>query len=364
MLLRALLLARCAVGAIAAATGANVLIIINDNSAESRDIGGWYAQQRALPSGNVCRIRTTTQETISRDVFEREIATPVLQHLNVRRIGEGVLYMVTTLGVPLRIEGSTGLTGDCSSVDSELTLLYDRLHGMPVAPPAGPASNPFFQQREVPFSHPRFRMYLVTRLAGYTVADAKALVSRCRTATNRGRFVIDSGANSNGQGNDMLERAARLLPKGRVLLNSSSEVLYGLDNVIGYASWGSNDPGRKRRQLGFKWLPGAIMTEFVSSNARTFQRPPGQWNISDWNSRHLWFAGSPQSLTADYVAEGVSGASGHVYEPYLTFTPHPDFLLPAWADGRNLAESYWLSIPALSWQNVVVGDPLCSLGKP
>ena len=76
------------------------------------------------------------------------------------------------------------------------------------------------------------------------------------------------------------------------------------------------------------------------------------------------FAGSAQSLSADYILEGATGASGHVYEPYLMFTPHPDLLLPAYYQGRTLAESYYLSMPALSWQNIVIGDPLCSLGKP
>jgi uncharacterized protein (TIGR03790 family) len=60
----------------------------------------------------------------------------------------------------------------------------------------------------------------------------------------------------------------------------------------------------------------------------------------------------------------VTGASGHVAEPYLAFTQRPDRLFPAYYGGRNLAESYYLSIPALSWQNVVIGDPLCSLGPP
>ena len=32
-------------------------------------------------------------------------------------------------------------------------------------------------------------------------------------------------------------------------------------NVIGFASWGSNDGGRSQRWLGFEWLPGAIVTE-------------------------------------------------------------------------------------------------------
>jgi uncharacterized protein (TIGR03790 family) len=107
-----------------------------------------------------------------------------------------------------------------------------------------------------------------------------------------------------------------------------------------------------------------VATEFVSTNARTFTRPPEGWSISDWNSPKLWFAGSPQSMTADYLSEGASAATGHVDEPFLATTPRPDYLLPAYYRGRTLAESYYLSIPVLSWQNIVAGDPLCSLGPP
>ena len=56
--------------------------------------------------------------------------------------------------------------------------------------------------------------------------------------------------------------------------------LYDQADVIGYAGWGSNDSNRHRRFLGFHWLPGAIMTEFVSTNGRTFATPPADWNIS------------------------------------------------------------------------------------
>ena len=47
----------------------------------------------------------------------------------------------------------------------------------------------------------------------------------------------------------------------------------------------------------------------------------------------------------------------------MTAKARPDFLLPAYFKGRNLAESYYLSIHSLSWQNVVLGDPLCAIGK-
>jgi uncharacterized protein (TIGR03790 family) len=69
-------------------------------------------------------------------------------------------------------------------------------------------------------------------------------------------------------------------------------------------------------------------------------------------------------MSADYLHDGVTGASGHVDEPYLHLTPRPEPLFSAYYRGRNLAESYYLAIPGLSWMNVVLGDPLCSIGPP
>ena len=151
------------------------------------------------------------------------------------------------------------------------------------------------------------------------------------------------------------------MARRRLVVDESDKVLYDLRDVIGYAAWGSNDRNRKRRFLGFQWAPGAIATEYVSTDGRTFERPPDSWTITTWTDKAHFFADSPQSLTADYIHEGATGCSGHVTEPYLAATPHPDQLLPAYFSGRNLAESYYLAIPGLSWQNIVVGDPLCRL---
>jgi Tfp pilus assembly protein PilF len=48
-----------------------------------------------------------------------------------------------------------------------------------------------------------------------------------------------------------------------------------------------------------------------------------------------------------------------VAEPYLDASVRADVLFPAYFAGFNLAESFYLSMPYLSWQTVVVGDPLC-----
>jgi uncharacterized protein (TIGR03790 family) len=302
-------------------------------------------------------------ETITRAQYDSTIARPLSAFLKSHRLVEKILYIVTTSEVPLRIQGSGGQTTDGASVDSELAALYRDLHGRPHAL-AGPLPNPFFGQRDAVFRHPDFPMFLVTRLTGYDFRDVRGIIDRALQAKNRGKFVIDLKSSDDATGNNWLRTAAVILPANRAVVDESERVLTNQTDVIAYASWGSNDGHRTQRDLGFHWLPGAIVTEFVSTNARTFQMPPANWTLGSWGDQKSWFAGSPQTMTADYLHQGASGASGHVDEPFLAFTPRPDYLLPAYYRGRNLAESYWMSIPAISWQNIVAGDPLCSLGKP
>jgi uncharacterized protein (TIGR03790 family) len=352
-----------AVPALVGQTAANVLVVVNDSSLFSRRIAEYYVHRRSIPLANVCHIKAGTDEGISREVYERAIEAPIAAYLNAHGLHEQILYIVTTLGMPLRVDGSGApLETTTSAVDSELTLLYAKMRGEKFKT-AGFIPNPFFGKKDAAFQHPQFPIYLVTRLAGYDFEDVKGTIDRSLQATNRGKFVIDLSDNDSAQGNDWLRAAARLLPAGRVILDTSTAVLYEQRDVIGYAGWGSNDHNRHRRRLGFQWLPGAIATEFVSTNGRTFQRPPETWTFTTWEDKAHFFANSPQSLTADYIHEGATGCSGHVAEPFLMMTPRPDQLLPAYFSGRNLAESYYLSLTGLSWQNIVVGDPLCKIGK-
>lgn len=362
-MIRAIVLAFAA-SSLLAQKSENVLVIANQNSPVSKTIAEYYARKRSIPSGNIYYLKTAPTEIIERRTYDDEIAGPVAAFLKKNRLQEQILYIVTTLGVPLGIDGNGGVTSDQASVDSELTLLYSTMKGAKYEL-KGPFPNPLFAQRDAPFSHAAFPIYLVTRLAGYEFADVRGLIDRSLAAVNRGKVVVDLKSSEDAPGNDWLRTAAILMPTDRLILDETKTVLYGQKNVIGYASWGSNDPNRKERWLRNQWLPGAIMTEYVSTNGRTFERPPDSWNLSSWSSsdQPKWFKGSPQTLTADYVREGVTGASGHVFEPYLQYTPRPDKLFAAYISGRTLAESYYLALPALSWKNIVIGDPLCRLPR-
>ena len=345
-------------------TGSNVLLVVNRNTPVSRQVAEYYRPRRGIPSANVCTIDAPSDETIYWPAYIDRIETPVAACLKKAGLVEKVLYIVLAMGVPLRIDGKGGSleVSEHSSVDSDLALLYAKLKGTEF-PRAGAVHNPYFAKRDVPFRHPLVPIYLVTRLAAYDLDDVRRMIDHSLAARNRGKFVID-GNTGTADGNNWLRTAAMLLPPGRIVFDDTPAVLYNQQDVIGYASWGSNDADRKRRGTGFHWLPGAIATEFVSTNARTLRRPPDTWSITSWEDREHWWGDSPQSLSADYIHEGITGVSGNVFEPFLAGCVRPEYLLPAYAQGRNLAESYYLSLPFLSWQGVIFGDPLCSLGKP
>jgi uncharacterized protein (TIGR03790 family) len=347
-----------------AQTGENVLLVVNRNDETSLRIGEYYRPRRSVPPKNVCTIQASTREEVSWNEYLQQIEHPVADCIRKNQLREKVLYIVTTMGVPLKVDGGgAGIMAEHASVDSELALLYGKLKGR-TFDRGGMIRNPFFMNRDVPFEHARFPIYLVTRLAAFSLKDVQAMIDRSLAARNRGKFVIDLSSANDEPGNNWLRTAAILLPASRVVVDETPAVLTGQKDVIAYASWGSNDGNRKKRFLGYQWLPGAIVTEYVSTNARTFERPPDGWDLTSWLDRLHFFHGSPQNLTADALQEGATGASGNVYEPYLPACVRPDYLLPAYLKGRNLAESFYIGMPYLSWQGIVAGDPLCSLGKP
>lgn len=343
----------------------NVLVVVNRNSELSGRIADYYMKRRSIPGSNVCQISASTAEAINRARYEQEIEIPIRNCLNEKGIADKILYLATTSEVPLRIGGTSGRKGTAASVDSELCLLYAKMRGAKFAP-EGPWRNPFYRRVGTRFRHPDFPIYLVSRLTAFDYEGVKRIIDLSVEAgaspmPGSAKVYLDMKDGGDGDGESWLREAKSRLPAGRAELEQTEAVVYGKPNAIGHASWGSNDPNREQRRLGFRWLPGAIATEYVSTNGRTFRRPPGTWTIGPWSDKSKWFAGSPQTLTADLLADGATGASGHVDEPYLGFTPRPQVLFPAYLAGRNLAESFYLSIPALSWMNIVVGDPLCRI---
>jgi uncharacterized protein (TIGR03790 family) len=362
-------LALCAgPSALHAQSADNVAVVINESSADSQRIGEHYARSRGIPDGNVIRIKVAPQETIDRSVFASSIEAPIAGAIRRAGLHDRLLYIVLTKGVPLRIAGTTGLSGTLSSVDSELTLLYRRMAGQAVLP-AGKIDNPYFLgAREIreaqPFSHREHDIYLVTRIDAFTTDQALALIDRAQHPSGDGRIVLDQIDDDAGKaGNRWIAQAAqRLMEEGhtaRIALEATEQRADADGMTLGWYAFGAADPAQRRRSTGMTFTPGAIAANLASANARTFTAPPDDWMPAGSNEPATFYAGSSEVLMGDLIRDGITGVSGQVDEPYVLGAVHPEILFPAYLAGFNLAEAFYLATPTLSWTTIVVGDPLC-----
>lgn len=91
----------------------------------------------------------------------------------------------------------------------------------------------------------------------------------------------------------------------------------------------------------FSWRPGAVGYHIASGECATLKRK----NSQVWCKRML--------------ESGAAAVIGPVNEPYVQAFPLPDLFFGLLLQGRlSLVECYFLSLPHLSWQMVLVGDPL------
>ena len=94
---------------------------------------------------------------------------------------------------------------------------------------------------------------------------------------------------------------------------------------------------------------------------RSRSRPP-TGRLGPGKTSRRYFAGSPQSL--DRRPDSRRASTG-VGRPRGRAVPRRDdsparCSFPAYVAGFNLAEAFYLAMPYLSWQTVVIGDPLCA----
>ena len=261
----AVLLVALACGPAWGQSAANVLLVVNEDSPESVEIGKYYAAVRGIPAGQVVRISVPVTDSLPRFAFDTKIQIPIAAFLAKHLLQDQVLYMVLTKGVPLRIEGTDGLNGTVASVDSELTLLYRRMAGSSnivdspeltllyrmVDRSAGPSvhligrvENPLFLgdkslKGAKQFSRIDSDLYLVTRLDGFTVADVKALIDRGVKPVRDGQIVLDQRGTLLDRGGDAwLQDASDRLTNdqhgARVRLESTRTVANVSGPVIGY----------------------------------------------------------------------------------------------------------------------------------
>jgi uncharacterized protein (TIGR03790 family) len=367
---------------------AEVLVVYNVNSPTSKAVANYYAQKRGVHNAVAIACAdsavSTANETISIADYTSEIETPIANYLASHA---GINFIVLTKGIPIRISGgNTGSRNEGSSgplnpsVDSYLAAMgYAAIPSAQTISITGSGATGYgwlnrYWRSTAAFSHAAFGGYLVTRLDGYTLEDAEALVNRSLAAdtvvAGSGHVLLDEqpsfgvdavnpqplavtgnipAESDYGSWNADLVKAGELMQQVHipVELNMSPTFVGNESGLLAYFSWGSNDPNfTSQAYESLRFAPGSIGDTAVSTSGRTFLPTTGG-----------------QSLIADLIAHGITGVKGYVDEPLLQAIASPSFTLQRYVSGATLAESFYAGSRFVGWEDVVIGDPLCRVGN-
>ena len=374
-------------------------MLVNGRSAEGVALAEEYMRKRRSPSHNRLRLRTPETETIDTPTYRERIAGPVRAWLDdpVHR-ETPIRCLLLFYGLPLRIDATdAGLEAEIAdqrerldalraqrdalaeeernrpeltariqaaegqltqlaartpraAVDSELALVrvdaYDRRGWLP---------NPYYvgyRGEELPIA--RERVLMVSRLDGPTPAVVRRMMAdslAAETAGLTGNACVDARwpaptekkkLSAYARYDHSLHQLAAHLGthwKGRRFFDATADLFAAgaCPDTALYCGWYS---------LGqyvdaFTWRPGAVAYHIASSECTTLKRPGSQV----WCKRLL--------------EEGAAATLGPVYEPYVQAFPLPSLFFGLLTEGYlSLAECYQVSLPFVSWQMVLVGDPL------
>jgi hypothetical protein len=248
-------------------------------------------------------------------------------------------------------------------------------------------------------------IYLVCRLDGHTVEDVRGIIDRAQnlyvnTLTahilldeSRSNGIADPGPNgeldnSGGAFSSLRDGDDYELTRDQVLADgrwNTANVRYNaLDafnqffigprlswqanhgimingQVVLLASEGLNHPGQplltdgtqggRVYALSFNYAPGAIFNSIESFNGRDF----GGLGVLSF---------SPQQQASAALGAGMTFAVANVWEPLADTIPDNRLLANNFLLGTmSWAEAAWSSIPALSWMQIAVGDPLARVQR-
>ncbi|MCC6416416.1 MAG: TIGR03790 family protein [Opitutaceae bacterium] len=354
-----------------------VIILANADDRDSVRIARYYAEKRGVPEANIVTLPMPTVETISWRDFVLTIWQPLQDELmrrgwiegaafalfddagrrKIAPAGHTISYLVLCRGVPLRISHDPALLSGSGgqydrgefrtnqgSVDAELSLLAYGPYNI-----NGMVPNPLFRSKEPPQLVEQ-RIVKVARLDGPQYNDVITLINGGLEAEANGligRAYVDARGLTQGpyqQGDQWMKLLADRL-KG---LHYPVE----LDNAAGTFSVGARFD---QPALYFGWYAGKANGPFVLPS---FRFAPGAIAVHI----HSYSAATLRSATEGWcgplVARGAAVTTGAVFEPYLQFMHYPHLLFDAMADGKNVGDAAYYALPCLSWENVLIGDPL------
>jgi uncharacterized protein (TIGR03790 family) len=360
-------------GAMGAGLAERVVIVANASDPDSLAIAAHYAGVRGVPLGNIITIPLPTVETVTWRQFVSTLWQPLEDQLVARGwidaipmdlydgvgrrkyavSGHRIAALILCRGVPLRIDHDPSLFTEVppytdhaqfrtneGAVDSELSLLAQSDYPINASIP-----NPLFRN-DRPTDFALAQVVKVSRLDGPTAAEAMHLVDLAVEAERTGlvgRAYVDiAGPHVNG--NQWLEATASAIASTGMDMTvtrgpGTMPATARIDAPVLYFGWYAQDLNGPFALPGFRFPPGAIAVHIHSFSAHTLRSDSEGW-------------------CGPLLGRGVTATVGNVFEPYLEYLHRPDYLMEALARGEDLVDAAFYALPVLSWQSIVVGDPL------
>ena len=323
----------------AGGSGLNTVVIINQASSNSCELGNYYCQQRQVPPQNVLYINWTGPNTLwTSNDLQSTLVTPLLNMLAGRQLTNQVYYIVLSMDIPFQ-------TSDGATVDSTTTALFYGLRVGDGTDPLGitnsyAASEGIFSQ-DLPVGSPGYS-FLTTMITGDSLAQAEQLVNQ--------------GVASDGT-----------FPQQPVILAKSSDIYRNLeytyfDNAVFNVNLLAVS-AILRTNTDLVWWPYSCLgfqTGLANFAVSQNMFVPGALADSLTSFGGIIFGNSGQTSLLAFITNGAAGAYGTVAEPQNDTQKFPNPQVYFYqARGFNAAESYYQSLNA-PYLGLTVAEPLAA----
>ena len=330
-----------------------VVVLVNDLLPESVSIGEYYAQRRAVPKANICRVKTTANEICKWSELRKDILEPLKKFLEDK---PDVLYIVPVWGVPVKTEeensandgkgGPEGPVGamvtgrDYACIDREIELLKTE-HDID----GWMASKVFKADRRLTKDD---GIYIVSRLDGPSPEAARGLVDLALYGEAygiEGKALVDTRGLAGSDGLAGVDSDMKEIPG--IFTNAGVEFDHDdTPEVIDLATrpslghyWGWYTGNALVSKADWRFRPGAVGAHLHSFSATQLRR-------------------SNQTWTGPLVHHGIAGTCGTVYEPLASGFPYGHIFFERFLNGHTFGEAMTIATMFTSWMAVYVGDPL------
>src|SRR5271157_66576 len=101
----------------AGGSGLNTVVIINQTSSNSCELGNYYCERRQVPPQNVLHINWSGGNTLwTSNDFQTNLVTPLLDMLAARQLTNQIDYLVLSMDIPFQTSFGSTVNGTTSAL--------------------------------------------------------------------------------------------------------------------------------------------------------------------------------------------------------------------------------------------------------